>query len=84
VYLTQHETELDIDPIAHAEIAADIVGQHPHPIGGDAEHRGKFCFLEHGASAAGIGRVAVGTRVILAKCGARVDRHPGHPANTNM
>ena len=36
----QHQAELDIGSIAHAEIAADIVGQHPHPLGGDAEHRG--------------------------------------------
>jgi hypothetical protein len=77
----QHQAELGKDPVAHPKIAADIVRQHPHLFGGDAENRGELGLLPDRPAAAGIERVPAACRVVMAECGARLDRHPGHPAD---
>jgi hypothetical protein len=63
----QDEGELDIDPIARAKIAADIVRQHPHPFGSDPQHRGELGLLADCTPASGEKRVAIAGRVVMAE-----------------
>ena len=50
----QHDAELNIDAVAHAEIAADIVADDPQPVGIDSEHRRQLALVAHRAARAGI------------------------------
>jgi len=80
----QGQAEFDEDPVAGAEIAADVVGQDAQPLRRDAENRRELALLAHRAAAAGMQRVAAGRGVVLGNRGARLERHAGHPADMEV
>ncbi len=52
------QRELGIEGVAGAEIAADLVGDHPHLVGVDAEDDRDLLLGPHDGAAAGMDRVA--------------------------
>ncbi len=77
----QHQTEFDIGPIARAEIAADIGGDHPQPFGRHTDDLDQLVLLPHRAAGAGIKNIAVGLRKVLRDRRARLHRHAGNAAD---
>ncbi len=80
----QDQPELDEDTVAGAEIAADVVGQHPQLVGGNAEHARELALLAHRAAAAGVQRVAAAGRVVLTQRRARLKGHAGHAIDVEV
>ena len=80
----QHEPEFNIDAIARAEIAADVIGEHADFVGLDPEHCSELAFLPDGPAAAGVNRVAVSGLVVVRNRGARLHRHACYPADVEI
>ncbi len=76
--------DFDVEPVARAEIAADIERQYPHLLGRDPEDGREFGLLPHRAAAAGPQGVAAGLAVPMAEGGARLDRDAGHAADMEL
>ena len=74
----EHEAELDIDPVACAEIAAHVEGQNAQTGWLDSEDGCHLVLLAHRPAASGIKRIASGLRFVMAERGARLHRNGGH------
>ena len=85
-FFDAHDTsaELDVETVARAEIAADILRHDPHLLGLDPEHGGELGLLAHRPAAAGPQGAAAAGAVPMAEGGARLDRHPSYPRDVEF